>query len=571
MAATYESGGLAAFDYSFIAEDIDWDSEVEGGKTAKAAYGALSEALRRGIPEDKMCALFCRGKHCKYDRSDCWSEEQMEIKGLFSNWITENILAMARPSTAQITEFKIIDQFKDAGIKSVISLQTPGEHAACGKLEEGGLVYNPQIFMDNEIFFYNFAWPDYGTGSMRTLLDMVRVFQFAISQGKVAVHCHAGLGRTGVLIGSYLIFNNRMTADEVVNYIRTKRPKSIQTSGQIECLKQFTEHLTPFRVVFSSTEEAFNDFTLSQHLTRQRGVLHGYEARRLKYLPKVIFVCCERLLELAHSSHSSALHDQTDTISYLKAAAPRAFPGGNVDDSVSMDSRQASTLLDDSSDSDKQDSDSFAGDFTAKPSLLWVAQALAATDYTDEVKETVKKYKYLLNGGHGIWKEFSELSDPHVLSSILWDWMDHLLEPIIRTQDLTCILQHMDQPEEAFQRLEKGGHHVTEYLIQFIAKLQPIPDALEDILMHHLISVLTHHNVYLDNEKFPLEISRHTTSHRFLKGERLLGIMKIFYANLDAADKKYQLAAAKKSREERQERRLGSDLSTDSGTSVQPP
>ena len=31
------------------------------------------------------------------------------------------------------------------------------------------------------------------------LLDMVKVLSFALSEGKVAVHCHAGLGRTGKL------------------------------------------------------------------------------------------------------------------------------------------------------------------------------------------------------------------------------------------------------------------------------------------------------------------------------------------------------------------------------------
>ena len=48
------------------------------------------------------------------------------------------------------------------------------------------------------VFFYNFGWKDYGVTSMHTILDMVKVMSFALEEGKVAVHCHAGLGRTGV-------------------------------------------------------------------------------------------------------------------------------------------------------------------------------------------------------------------------------------------------------------------------------------------------------------------------------------------------------------------------------------
>jgi len=33
--------------------------------------------------------------------------------------------------------------------------------------------------------------------SLTTILDMVKVMSFAIQEGKMAVHCHAGLGRTG--------------------------------------------------------------------------------------------------------------------------------------------------------------------------------------------------------------------------------------------------------------------------------------------------------------------------------------------------------------------------------------
>jgi len=47
------------------------------------------------------------------------------------------------------------------------------------------------------VYFYNFGWSDYGVANLTTMLDMVKVMAFALQEGKIAVHCHAGLGRTG--------------------------------------------------------------------------------------------------------------------------------------------------------------------------------------------------------------------------------------------------------------------------------------------------------------------------------------------------------------------------------------
>ncbi|WVF66542.1 hypothetical protein IAT40_001282 [Kwoniella sp. CBS 6097] len=41
---------------------------------------------------------------------------------------------------------------------------------------------------------------------------------------KVAVHCKAGLGRTGVLIGAYLIYKYQFSAPEVIGFMRIVRP-----------------------------------------------------------------------------------------------------------------------------------------------------------------------------------------------------------------------------------------------------------------------------------------------------------------------------------------------------------
>ena len=56
--------------------------------------------------------------------------------------------------------------------------------------------------------------------------------------GGVAIHCKAGLGRTGVLICCYMMKHYQLTAREALGYIRVCRPGSVIGHQQLFLLRQ---------------------------------------------------------------------------------------------------------------------------------------------------------------------------------------------------------------------------------------------------------------------------------------------------------------------------------------------
>jgi hypothetical protein len=63
---------------------------------------------------------------------------------------------------------------------------------------------------------------------------------------------------------------------------------------QIEAIKEFENFLIPLRIVYSLSTQYQNkgnnsesSFSLRTFLHRQKLLLHGYESKMLKYIPKV--------------------------------------------------------------------------------------------------------------------------------------------------------------------------------------------------------------------------------------------------------------------------------------------
>ncbi|KAM9500924.1 cell division cycle 14Aa isoform 1-T1 [Clarias gariepinus] len=86
-------------------------------------------------------------------------------------------------------------------------------------------IYEGSRFTDAGFAHHDLFFVDGGTPSDIIIRRFLHICE--TSEGAVAVHCKAGLGRTGTLIGCYLMKHYRFTAAEAIAWIRICRPGSV--------------------------------------------------------------------------------------------------------------------------------------------------------------------------------------------------------------------------------------------------------------------------------------------------------------------------------------------------------
>ena len=250
--------------------------------------------------KDKVRCFFCGGQKCKYENYLENENFPNAIKGLNSNYITDDIIASQRPSDFLIRKYDLLNVFKEKQIGLIINLQREGEHPYCGPssnhISPSGFSYNPSIFSGDDIKCKLSGWVDMSVpSSMNFVLEIVKEMTVYIKEKnqKVLVHCHAGFGRTGIVIACYLLYNTEDSVDDVISYIRNKRKKCVETSEQRKYCESFSNFISDCKVLFSKEK-----LSIDVYLKRQEDLLYGAEKKKYGFVPRLLTKCFEKIMTI---------------------------------------------------------------------------------------------------------------------------------------------------------------------------------------------------------------------------------------------------------------------------------
>ncbi|ODV96671.1 hypothetical protein PACTADRAFT_48494 [Pachysolen tannophilus NRRL Y-2460] len=133
------------------------------------------------------------------------------------NVISKDFIAFASPQQARagapLNEpfTKVLEYFVKNNVKLVVRLNSH--------------LYDSTEFIKRGIQHIDMIFDDGTCPTMEYVQKFIGAAECVINAGgKIAVHCKAGLGRTGCLIGAHLIYTHGFTANECISYMRMIRP-----------------------------------------------------------------------------------------------------------------------------------------------------------------------------------------------------------------------------------------------------------------------------------------------------------------------------------------------------------
>ncbi len=101
----------------------------------------------------------------------------------------------------------------------------------------------PEMFKGTGIRTVHFPVRDFHAPTVKQLYEFSLTVEEEMQKGgKIAVHCYAGMGRTGTFLSSWFVYKGS-DPDDAIGHVRSLRPGSIETDEQEESVRDFYRYL----------------------------------------------------------------------------------------------------------------------------------------------------------------------------------------------------------------------------------------------------------------------------------------------------------------------------------------